>query len=470
MRTLPTKLSKAITVLTLLACLATARIQAEERDTSLRQQALKLNEITGAEVLRSEQKKLLKKENKDAAKKLVAEAARMAAEKPQLFNYNATLILGAVAFGVKDYRAAETFYRLHLDQAKQLRSATGLMTAYEGLINSASAKRKYSQVEKWCAEASQNETILNTPQSLIIEKQGLEAEKLNLKGKDADKERKQLNEMLAAVEKKLREVRQFVSAVLERQISAIAQQGDADRAVRMIDRILGDQSDGWLALDLKGKVYRLAGKNEEALKAYEDEIQRLKEDNDLKKKDKEEQIDNVRYYQSGVYIELGQVDKAAELLKELLAKHPDNPTYNNDLGYIWADHDRNLAEAEKLVRKALEEERKQRLQEGQKNNPKLKPEDIKEPGAYLDSLGWVLYKQKKYVEAKRYLRQAVQNTIELDEPESIEIYDHLGDVLLALGQKAEAVAAWKKGLEAAGDSKREQKRKEEVQKKIKAHE
>jgi tetratricopeptide (TPR) repeat protein len=435
MQTLPTQLFGVITALTVWTYLTAAHVQAEERDTNLRQQALKLNEITGTQAQRGEQDKLLK--DKAAAKKLVAEAVRMAAEKPQPFNYNATLILGAVALGIKDYSAAETFYRLHLDQAKQLRSAKGLMAAYRGLVAAAYAKHKYAQTERLCAEATQNEVILAALQN---------------QAGDKDDEAKEL--------------KRFLSDMLELQISAVAQQGDADRAVRMIDRLLGDQADGWLGLDLKGRVFRLAGKNEEALKAYEDEIQRLKEDNDLKKKDKEEQLDNVRYAQSGVYIELDQVDKAVEKLKELLAKHPDNPTYNNDLGYIWADHDRNLAEAEKLVRKALEEERKQRL----KANPKLKPEEIKEPAAYLDSLGWVLYKQKKYVEAKRYLRQAVQNMIDLDEPESIEIYDHLGDVLLALGQKAEAVAAWKKGVEVAGDSKREQKRKEEVQKKIKANE
>ncbi|MGH7224871.1 MAG: tetratricopeptide repeat protein, partial [Gemmataceae bacterium] len=175
---------------------------------------------------------------------------------------------------------------------------------------------------------------------------------------------------------------------------------------------------------------------------------------------------DVRYSLSGVYIELDQVEKAAEQLKALLAKAPDNATYNNDLGYIWADHDMHLAESEKLVRKAIKEERKQR----QKANPKAKPEEIKDRGAYLDSLGWVLYKQKKYVEAKRYLRQAMQNTLEEDDSESIEILDHLGEVLLALGEKAEAVAVWKKGVAVAGDSKRERKRKEEVQKKIKANE
>ena len=64
-----------------------------------------------------------------------------------------------------------------------------------------------------------------------------------------------------------------------------------------------------------------------------------------------------------VYLDLNQVDKSAEQLKILLDKEPDNPTYNNDLGYIWADHDMNLEEAEKLIRKALDEDRKRRKKE-----------------------------------------------------------------------------------------------------------
>lgn len=454
--------------LTVLACVTPAQVRAEERNEELRKQALKLNEITGTEARLGEEKKLLK--DKAAAKKLVAEAARLAAEKPQPFTYNATLILGTIAYSVKDYPAAETFYRLHLNQAKQLRSVTGFMAAYRGLVASAYAKRKYAQTERLCAEATQNETLVATLQRLQLEKKGLEGDKQNLennKNKKADKELKEINKKLTEVVTKLKELQGFLSTMLETQINAVALQGDADRAVKLIDQVLGDeQADGWLGLDLKARAFRFAGKNEDALKAYEDEIQRLKEDNDLKKKDKDEQLDNIRYAQSGVYIELDQADKAVETLKELLAKHPKNPTYNNDLGYVLADHDMKLDEAEKMIRKALEEERKAK----QKKNPELKPEEIKEPGAYLDSLGWVLYKQKKYVEAKRYLRQAVHNMVELDEGESIEIYDHLGDVLMALGQKAEAVDAWKKGVAVAGDTKRDQKRKEEVQKKIKVNE
>lgn len=334
------------------------------------------------------------------------------------------------------------------------------------MIAAALINKRYAQAEKLCAEVRENEILQETLRSL----QGEQDE-------DAKKERLSIS--------------LFLFDVFEDQAMAIAQQGQDQRAISLIDGQFKhkdkdkDQSNSLLVLDLKGKIYRIAGKNKEALKVYEDEIERIKKDyedeferitndNDLKKKDqkklldlkKNEQkklLDEVSYALSGVYIELGQVDKAAEQLKNLLATEPDNPKYNNDLGYIWADHDMNLAEAEKLIRKALEEDRKQR----QKDNPQLKPEQIKDRGAYLDSLGWVMFKQKKYQEAKKYLQQAVQPD---DEDESIEILDHLGDVLMALGEKSEAVAVWKKGVEAAGESKRERKRKEEVQKKLKANE
>lgn len=439
MRTLPTNLSGVIVALTVLASVpSAARVRAAEHDAKLRREALKVNDITGKDPVLGEEITLIK--NKAHAKKLVAEAARMAGETPQPFDYNATYILGRTARRVKNFQAAETFYRLHLDQAKHLRSLKGFMAAYEGLIACAYGRRKYAETEKLCKEAGDNPMLILVLRKIQIDKDI-----------PVDKE------ALAT----------FLFALFEDQALAIAQQGEVKRAIEFIDnRYGGEQSESLLILDLKGKIYRLAGKNKEALKVFEDEIEQIKGNNDLKKKQQEALLDDIRYSMSGVYIELDDVDKAAEELKALLAKYPNNATYNNDLGYVWADHDRNLVEAEKMIRKALAEDRKQK----QKDDPELKPEQIKDNGSYLDSLGWVLFKQKKYVEAKRYLRQAVQNIIDEGEGESIEIYDHLGEVLMALGQKTEAVATWKKGVQVAGESKREQKRKDEVQKKIKANE
>src|SRR5262249_57675543 len=120
----------------------------------------------------------------------------------------------------------------------------------------------------------------------------------------------------------------------------------------------------------------------------------------------------------------------------------------------------NLDEAEKHIRKALEIDRKKR------KDAKVKPEEDRDNGAYLDSLGWVLYKQKKYKEAKEILLKAVEDK----ESQHIEIYDHLGDVYIALGDKAKAVEAWQKGLKhIIPSSKRDRERKAAVEKKIKAN-
>src|SRR5262249_4259790 len=148
---------------------------------------------------------------------------------------------------------------------------------------------------------------------------------------------------------------------------------------------------------------------------------------------------DIRYALSSVYVDAKKVDKAAEQLKELLKTDPDNPGYNNDLGYIWADHDMNLTESEKLIRKAIDDDKKNRA----KANPDLKPDEIKANASYLDSLGWVLYKQKKYKEALPPLEEAVKD----EEGQNIEIFDHLAEVHKALGDKKAAVEAWTKGLE-----------------------
>jgi tetratricopeptide (TPR) repeat protein len=416
MSALWTEPRRAMVALAVLAGLGLASPLRAEGDEALRQQALKLNDITGMVSIRGEVLALTA--DPAAARKLLAEAGRMAKSKPQPFKYNATLILAATAAKIKDLPSAEQFYRLHIDQAKQLLSSEGLKTGYAGLIALLYEQKKFAESEKLCKEV------------------------LDLRGDES--------------------IDRFKSLVIQQMILAIARQGDVDRAIDMVDRILKDQPDNWLALDLKARVYRAVDKYQEAVKVYEDAIDRIKNDNNLKKEEQEILIDDIRYSLSGLFIDLDQVDKAAEQLKTLLARHPDEPGYNNDLGFIWADHNMNLAESEKLVRKAIELDRKKR----RKANPDLKPEEDRDNAAYLDSLGWVLYKQKNYKEAKKYLQQAVQE----EEGKHIEIYDHLADVLLALGEKSAAVAAWKKGLDVVGDTKRELKRKDEVLKKLKANE
>jgi tetratricopeptide (TPR) repeat protein len=88
---------------------------------------------------------------------------------------------------------------------------------------------------------------------------------------------------------------------------------------------------------------------------------------------------------------------------------------------------------------------------------------VTENAAYLDSMGWVLFKKKKYKEALEYLKKAAADE---DDGNHLEIWDHLGDCHMALGQKAEAIAAWEKALKMEDISKRDGERRRKVSEKL----
>jgi tetratricopeptide (TPR) repeat protein len=390
---------------------------ARAADDDLRAKALKLNEVTGEDATKAKTVELLR--NADGTKKLLETAKAMLKEKEQPFNVNATLILARAAHGLRQYDTSERFYRVNLNQALKLQSAPKIGTAYNGLSQMLFEAKKYAESQKVCQEFME----------------------------------------LEADEQLAKDLEPYRVGAVRRLILSMVRQNDVDKAKDLLERLIKAQPENWLNLELKARVLREVNDFEGAVKVYETVLNRIEKDDRLTKEEKKDFAADIKYALSGVYIDLEKVDKATELLEGLLKDDPDNPTYNNDLGYILADHDMKLDEAEKLIRKALEEDRKLR----KKENPDLKPEDDKDNASYLDSLGWVLFKKKKYKEAVDYLKKAVQD----EEGKHVEIYDHLGDAHWALGEKKDAVEAWKKGVEVAGTTKREQTKKAEVEKKIK---
>jgi len=382
-------------------------------DDTLRKKALELNDVTGADPMRGKLVELMN--DSEGTKKLLAVARQMVKQKPQPFNRNASLLLAMAADSIKDVDASAAFYKLNAVQALRLVSERGLAQAYMGLIQMYHANGKFAESEKACREL------------------------LGIEGEEDG------------------ELQDIKPTVLRQLVMVIAKQGSHDRALKLTDELIKADPHNWLQLALKARVLREADRLQEAVKTYLDVIERVKKEKRLEDKVKQEYVDEYRYLLSGVYTDMEQIDKAAEQLKALLAREPTNPTYNNDLGYIWADRGLNLPEAEKLIRKAIEEDRKQR-----KASPLFRAETDRDSSAYLDSLAWVLFKQGKAKEAKPYLLEAVKDK----EGQHIEIFDHLGDIHLALGEKAEALAVWKKGLDSATSSKRDQKRKVLVEKKV----
>src|SRR5205085_2796575 len=110
-----------------------APARAADDDAALREQALKLNDVTGEDATKAAIQSLLKSPTN--TKKMIAVAAKIVKEKEkdQPFEVNATYILAHAAQGVRDYEAAETFYKLFGQQAGELKSVSKMVQAYLGM-------------------------------------------------------------------------------------------------------------------------------------------------------------------------------------------------------------------------------------------------------------------------------------------------------------------------------------------------
>jgi tetratricopeptide (TPR) repeat protein len=130
------------------------------------------------------------------------------------------------------------------------------------------------------------------------------------------------------------------------------------------------------------------------------------------------------YFDYGAAAEAaGLYDKAADLFKKSIALDPASAADAcNYLAYMWADHNSHLDEAQELIKRALQ----------------LDPNN----GAYLDTLGWLEFRQGKFEAALNDLLRAAQK-IKRDDP---VIFEHIGDAYAKLNRMAQAMENWQKAL------------------------
>jgi Flp pilus assembly protein TadD len=119
----------------------------------------------------------------------------------------------------------------------------------------------------------------------------------------------------------------------------------------------------------------------------------------------------------------------------VLELDPTDAVAHNDLGYQLADLNRKLDEAERLIRRALELDHLQKVDQ---------LEDAGESAAYLDSLGWVLFRRGRLPEARELLERAAAQPEGAADP---TIWDHLGDVCARLDRPQDAATAWRRAQE-----------------------
>ena len=144
----------------------------------------------------------------------------------------------------------------------------------------------------------------------------------------------------------------------------------------------------------------------------------------------------LRHELSTAFSHARQYARAEEQLKALLREDPDDAWACNDLGYFYAEQGKNLDEAEVLIRRALELDRRQRATGV--------PGDAEaDNAAYVDSLGWVLFRRGRLAEARRELERATAVPGGAEDP---VVWDHLGDVYSRQGEADRALKAYRKAV------------------------
>jgi len=231
---------------------------------------------------------------------------------------------------------------------------------------------------------------------------------------------------------------------------ALAELGDADEALAVAERAVKQGADAWRLDTRLGKVSVL-----ERLGRWDDAVEVCRKLPD--EFDAPADRLRIRYALAGALWGAKRYAAAEAELRAILEADPDHAGACNDLGYHLADQGRDLDEAERLVRRAIAADRADRRRSGD-------PEG--ENAAYLDTLGWVLFRKGDPAGAKAWLEKAAALPEGATDP---TVWDHLGDVCFRLGDRAKAKGHWEAALAlyAADARAKRDGRPDEVRRKLK---
>lgn len=322
------------------------------------------------------------RDRRDLSEALVPIAERELGNKER--HHNTWRYLGLLAARAALWTSAEKFYRRCFRKIDDF-DQRGQAELYLGLLEVLWEQRKYEEVIEWSRRGLKQNQLLN---------------------------RLLFHDYLIRAWAQLDEIEKALS-----ETETALRFADADNRLYLLRR--------------KATLLALDGKFDDAVKVCE---KLLKEYKGAK------QERDIRYTLSGVYTTAKLHDQAEEQLRLILKFDPNDDTANNDLGYLMADRGKNLEEAERLIRKAIDLDRAQRRVPGEEQ--KHSSLETQDKAAYIDSLGWVLFKRGKYEEALHHLQRAVR----LPHGNDPTLWDHLGDVYDRLGRKQEARSAWLKAL------------------------
>ena len=122
--------------------------------------------------------------------------------------------------------------------------------------------------------------------------------------------------------------------------------------------------------------------------------------------------------------------EAYEAYDSCLQWNPDNIACLNNYAYFLSIDGKHLDKAEEMSRRTIKKE---------PENP-----------TYLDTYAWVLFRQKRYAEAKIYIEQTLKfDTVDV----SADVLEHAGVIYATNGEIEKAMEKWKEALKLAPKNK-----------------
>jgi tetratricopeptide (TPR) repeat protein len=205
------------------------------------------------------------------------------------------------------------------------------------------------------------------------------------------------------------------SAARARSANILYKEGQHEQALQLLRADKDDSPQARVAAEIaQAQLLANGGETEQALARIEDALERSPGHPDL-------------LYQKAVLLEkAGRTEAAVAQLESLFRDRPRDSEAANALGFILADHNKDLPRAEGLIKLALQAE---------PDNP-----------AILDSLGWLEYRRGLPQQALPLLERAFRLAQDGD------IGAHWGEVLWSIGEKSKAREAWNRAALADPDN------------------
>ncbi|MBN2185511.1 MAG: tetratricopeptide repeat protein [Candidatus Krumholzibacteriota bacterium] len=177
-----------------------------------------------------------------------------------------------------------------------------------------------------------------------------------------------------------------------------------NKAVSLLDRDSADEN------YFIGMIYR-------RLEEYDKASEYL-----LRAKELGPEDDTILLELAQLFLHYERYDEAIEIASLLYEKSPGEASLLNFYGYLLAEAGERLEFAEQLLTDAL----------------KIEPDN----GYFLDSMGWIKYRQEQYHKALEVMLEAVARVD--DDP---IIWEHIGDIYVKLGMYSSAKEAYSKSID-----------------------